>query len=83
MFGPVGTGTTLSNPWFESVTGIVVGPDVGGGPHVKRFDFDGAMRSQFMAYTPEFRGGVRVALVNVDGDGPPEIVTAIQRLETV
>lgn len=29
-----------------------------------------------MAYTPEFRGGVRVALVNVDGDGPPEIVTA-------
>jgi len=38
--------------------------------------FTGAIRRQFFAYEPNFRGGVRVTLADVDGDGIEEIVTA-------
>ena len=36
----------------------------------------GDVVSQFEAYEPGFRGGVRTALTDVDGDGSPEVVTA-------
>jgi len=36
----------------------------------------GDIVSQFEAYEPGFRGGVRTALTDVDGDGKPEVVTA-------
>lgn len=55
---------------------IAAAPDAGGGPEVKVFNpqtkqpvFD------FFAYTPDFLGGVRVALGDVNGDGVPDIVT--------
>ncbi|MFM8636123.1 MAG: FKBP-type peptidyl-prolyl cis-trans isomerase, partial [Planctomycetia bacterium] len=38
--------------------------------------FTGAIRKQFFAYEENFRGGVRVTLADVDGDGIEEIVTA-------
>ncbi len=46
-----------NNPGDE----IVTAPDVGGGPHIKVMDRNGNVLSQFMAYDPAFRGGVRVA----------------------
>ena len=43
---------------------------------VSRFGFDGSFRGAFNAYDPGFRGGVRVAVCDVDGDGTTfEIVT--------
>ena len=36
----------------------------------------GAPRFQFFAYDPSFRGGVRVATADVNGDGFPDIITA-------
>ncbi len=56
---------------------IVTGADVGAGPHVKAFDLaTGREVASFFAYDRNFRGGVRVALGDVDGDGLPDIVTA-------
>ncbi len=53
------------------------GADAGGGPHVRVFDAaTGIERFGFYAYNPEFRGGVRVALGDVTGDGFADIITA-------
>jgi hypothetical protein len=56
---------------------LVVGADVGGTPDVRLFNLTtGALMAQFPAYDSAFRGGVRVALGDVTGDGVKDIVTA-------
>ncbi len=58
---------------------IVTGSDVGPGsrPWVTVIDpTSGAIISRFLAYEPSFRGGVRVALGDVVGDGTEQIITA-------
>lgn len=55
---------------------IVTGPTLGGGPQVRLFDASGRLRNSFFAYDQKFRGGVNVALGDIDGDGQEEIVTA-------
>jgi hypothetical protein len=56
---------------------IVVGADAGGGPHVQAFSGkDGSVLQSFYAYNPAFRGGVRVAAGDVNGDGFADIITA-------
>jgi Peptidase family M23 len=42
---------------------IVTGPGAGGGPHVKVFKADGTLKSELMAYDPNFHGGVDVAAI--------------------
>lgn len=55
---------------------IVTGQGEGGSPHVKVFDAaTGKTLHSFLAYEPSFRGGVRVATGDVDGDGRAEIIT--------
>src|SRR5262249_44945227 len=55
---------------------IITGADAGGGPHVKVFSGkDGSLLYSFMAYSPAFTGGVRVAAGDVDGDGKADIIT--------
>jgi hypothetical protein len=49
---------------------IVTSPGPGGGPHVKMFDAHGSILSEFMAYDPNHRGGVRVTV------SAREIITA-------
>jgi uncharacterized protein (TIGR03118 family) len=54
-----------------------VGADETGGPHVKMFDqATGQVKFSFIAYDPAFRGGVRVAVGDVTGDGVLDLVTA-------
>jgi hypothetical protein len=68
---------------------VITGAAVGGGPHVKVFKdiaavataFDGApyqvvRTADFFADDPNLRGGVQVAVRDLDGDGQSELVTA-------
>src|SRR5262249_46741389 len=76
-------GFTLGNYHFDpsqSAPVVVVGSsslfatgaDAGGGPEVKVFNADGSLRFDFLAFTPAFSGGVRVAVADVNGDGFPD-----------
>jgi hypothetical protein len=60
----------------QSVNTAVAGAGVGGGSEIKGFDpVTGALRFDFNAYDPGFKGGVREALGDVNGDGIPDIIT--------
>ncbi|AWM39736.1 Extracellular serine protease precursor [Gemmata obscuriglobus] len=60
----------------DGVADIVVSADAGAAPHVKVFSgADGSLLRSFLAYDAGFRGGVRVAVGDVDGDGFADIVT--------
>jgi membrane-associated phospholipid phosphatase len=55
---------------------IVVGADAGGGPHVRVYSgANGQLVREFFAYDASFRGGVRVAAGDLDGDGRAEVIT--------
>ncbi|HSD12100.1 MAG TPA: FG-GAP and VCBS repeat-containing protein, partial [Patescibacteria group bacterium] len=55
---------------------IVAGAGPGGGPHVRVFAKSGRLLNPgFFAYDYRFRGGVNVAVGDLDGDGKAEIVT--------
>ncbi|MEY2426485.1 MAG: hypothetical protein QOI61_2057 [Actinomycetota bacterium] len=41
---------------------VVTAPLFGGGPHVRVFDTNGSVQREWMAYAPEFSGGVNVAV---------------------
>jgi hypothetical protein len=49
---------------------VIVTPAVGGGPIVKVFTPDGSPISSFVAINPNFRGGLTVAVGNLDGLKP-------------
>jgi hypothetical protein len=55
---------------------IITSPGAGGGPHMQVFNGQsGASIASFLAYDPNFRGGVTVATTDLDGDGRAEILT--------
>jgi autotransporter-associated beta strand protein len=69
-------GVLGANPGFDVVTGA--GP--GGGPHVKVFQLAGSigepyLLEQWMAYDPNFRGGVTVAAGDLDGNNRDDVIT--------
>lgn len=60
----------------DGVNEIVTVPGVGGGPHVRVFETDGALRSQFFADRPEMTSGLFVATGDVMGDTADEIIVS-------
>lgn len=60
----------------DGVKEIVTAPKAGGGPHVRIFDLQGNVLSEFMAYDARFTGGINLAIGDLDADGDLEIVTA-------
>jgi hypothetical protein len=60
----------------DGILDFVTGAGTGGGPHVKIFNaITGSETASFMAYDINFRGGVSVAVGDIDGSGFPVIVT--------
>lgn len=55
---------------------IIVGPGNGGGPQVLVFDANGNLISNFFAYDKSLRGGVNVAVADLNCDGNYQIITA-------
>ncbi len=57
---------------------IITAAGPGGGPHVRVFDIHGAPMDAlgFMAYDPNFHGGVHLGVADLDGDGADEVITA-------
>lgn len=54
---------------------IITAPGPGGGPHIKVFDTDGHLLTQFFAYGPNMTGGVSLSVGDVVPGGKKEIVT--------
>ncbi len=77
-YGPVKTGVSVAIGDFDIDVDseVVTGAGAGGGPHIKVFEDDMTFNGvQFMAYSPQFLGGVEVAAGDVDGDGKDELIT--------
>jgi hypothetical protein len=55
---------------------IAVGAEPGDLPRVAVFSRTGALVASFLAYPATFRGGVRVAVGDVNGDGTSDIIVA-------
>ena len=56
---------------------IVTGTENGGGPHVRVFNSEGILINPgFFPYDEAFRGGVRVAVGDLNADGTREIIVA-------
>ncbi|TAK04857.1 hypothetical protein EPO33_02570 [Patescibacteria group bacterium] len=55
---------------------IVTVPGTTGGPHVRVWSLGGKLKSEFFAYETAYRGGVALALADMDGDGIADIITS-------
>lgn len=70
--GPLNLAAKIDQGLFKLV---VVGAGPGGGPQVRIFSPEGSLKASFFAYDKNLRGGVNVALGDVDSDGQLEIIT--------
>jgi hypothetical protein len=60
----------------DGVADIITGPGEGGKPRVNVFDgVNGEKLQSFLPFSRSFRGGVRVAAGDVNGDGVADIIT--------
>lgn len=55
---------------------IITSPISNGGPHIRIFDADGNLKSEFFAYDRNFFSGVNIAAGDIDSNGYDEIITA-------
>jgi hypothetical protein len=71
-----GVNVAMGDLGVDGTDEIIVGPGRGRQPQVKIFRRDGSFIASFMAYDSRFRGGVRVAVGDINGDGHNEIITS-------
>ena len=51
----------------DGLAEIITTPGSGGGPHLRIWSGQGKLQSQFMVYDQNFKGGVNLAVANIDG----------------
>ncbi len=73
-----GVSVTVADVTGDGREEIITGPGQGGGPHVRVFDLNGNLLSQFFAYDPSDRNGIVVTAGDVNGDGVAEILVTPQ-----
>ncbi len=61
---------------------FVIGAGAGSEPQIKILDVNGKLLEQFLAFDKKFRGGVTLALGDLDGNGSQEIIAAQASLGT-
>ncbi len=61
----------------DGIEEIVTGPERNHAPWVRIFDQSGNMLHQFLAYSSTYKGGVDVALGDINGDGKLDIATSM------
>lgn len=64
---------------LSEYSSIITGAGIGGGPHIRSFNTAGNSEREpdkLFAYGEDFKGGVRVALGDIDADSEEEIITA-------
>ena len=54
---------------------VGTGTGSGGGPHVRIFNIEGQLISQFFAADKKLRGGINIAVADINGDNIDEIIT--------
>ncbi|HUR78386.1 MAG TPA: L,D-transpeptidase family protein [Acidimicrobiales bacterium] len=70
-----GVSVAVGDVTGSSAPEIVTGSGPGMAPRVRVFSFEGQLLSEFNAYVEGFGGGISVAVANLDGAAPGEIVT--------
>ncbi len=73
---PGGVDVALGDVDGDGKAEIITAAGAGGGPHIRIFKVDGTLVKEFMAYAPNFHGGVNVTSADIDGDGKAEIITS-------
>ena len=71
-----GVQVTAADVNGDGITDIIAGSGVGGAPQVTVFDGNTAQVRGFFAFDQAARGGVNVAVSDVNGDGIPDIVAS-------
>ncbi|PJC00835.1 hypothetical protein CO074_00450 [bacterium (Candidatus Moisslbacteria) CG_4_9_14_0_8_um_filter_36_20] len=59
----------------DGIKEIVIGSGSDAEPEIRIFDKNGNLLNKFLAYEKNFKGGVKVALADLDKDGKEEIIT--------
>ncbi|MEA1981446.1 MAG: hypothetical protein U9N54_10790 [candidate division Zixibacteria bacterium] len=70
------TGVTVAASNGPVASDIIASPANDGGPHVTIWDYEGNIKSNFFAYSSNFRMSIQTGVGDFDGDGTNEIVTA-------
>lgn len=72
----IGEALEIATLYESDSTKILLSPEAGLPPEIKILDTEGKEESSFMAYDEKFKGGVNLAVGDIDGDGYNEIITA-------
>jgi protocatechuate 3,4-dioxygenase beta subunit len=70
-----GVRTAVADINNDGIVDVVTATGIGGGPRIRVFSgLDGSALQDFFAYEDSYRGGVSLAVGDVDGDGTADII---------